>query len=128
MDNEKEHTGKPVEKAGANGRLNPKSWHPVLSAVIGAILGSGGSLGIIFSTPVGQELTRPNPYTSLQAEAAHRDLERRITINEKHRENHPDAALRAQQAAILADIAEGKAERRLIIQNQNRILDRLDDL
>lgn len=109
-------------------RRTDNKWHPVASAVVGAILGSGGSLGVIFSTPIGQELARPNPYTSVQAKTAYDKIDFRLQRLEKHIDNHPDAALRAAIAAVIADVAEGKAERRLIISNQSRILDRLDGL
>ena len=116
------------EPKGSNGRPINGRWHPIASAVVAAILGSGGSIGVIFSTPLGQKLARPNPYTSVQAKSAHEKLNIRVDRLERHVDNHPDAALRAAISSIVADVAEGKAERRLIIANQDRILDRLDKL
>ena len=115
-----------ADTKGSNGRPINGKWHPIASAVVGAILGSGGSIGVIFSTPLGQELARPDPYTSVQAQTAYDKVNFRINRLEKHVDNHPDAALRAAIAAVITDVAAGKAERRLIIANQNRILDRLD--
>ena len=123
MDDNKRHNGKPN---GVNDKFNPKSWHPVLSIVLGSILGSGGSLGVIYATPFGQNITRPNPYTSVQAKVQSDIVAQRMSRLEFHVDNHPDAELRAALGLVIADVAAGKAERSLIIANQNRILDRLD--
>jgi len=74
-----------------DGKFNPKSWHPVLSIVLGSILGSGGSLGVIYATPIGQELTRPNPYTSIDAQIYQAKTDARLDALELHvGDAHPD--------------------------------------
>ena len=76
---------------GVPHRYNPKSWHPILSIVLGSILGSGGSLGVIYATPVGQQLTRPNPYTSIDAQIYQAKTNARLGALELHiGEAHPD--------------------------------------
>lgn len=79
-----------TEKSNVKGP-DPRKWHPILSAVIGAILGGGGSLGVVFSTPLGQELARPNPYTSVEAGIAQAKTDARLTVLEQHvGADHPD--------------------------------------
>lgn len=127
MSQQKEHTERLADNDGAaDGRFNPRSWHPILSIIVGSVLGSSGGLGVLSLTPLGQEITRPNAYTSIQAEAEHKAIDQRLGRLESHVENHPDTELRAAIGLVVADVAAGKAERKLIIQNQNRILDRLD--
>lgn len=81
-----------MEKSnGQDSRLNPKSWHPVLSIVLGSLLGSGGSLGVIYATPIGQEITRPYPYTSIDAKLYETKTDARLEILEQHiGDSHPD--------------------------------------
>lgn len=73
-----------------DGKLNPKSWHPVISIMLGSILGSGGSLGVLYATPVGQEITRPNPYTSIDAKIYETKTNARLNVLEQHVLDHPD--------------------------------------
>ena len=85
-------------------RADARTWHPILSAIIGAILGGGGSLGIVFSTPIGQELTRPNPYTSADHQVYAAKTDARLDILEKHvGPDHPD-----QRSDYEARISENK--------------------
>jgi len=75
MDEKEEHT------KGRNG----SKYTPVAVAVIGAFIGSSGTVALVFNSPVGQEIARPDPFTGTQAAT----LVRRIERIEAHIEKHP---------------------------------------
>ena len=102
-------------------------WHPAAVAIISAIIGSGGGIALVFNTPIGAEIARPDPYTGTQASA----LEQRIGHVESdvnnHISQHPDASLDARLQLAEVDIGRLQAQYELIIANQARILNRLDN-
>lgn len=111
----------------ANGEYDKKRngdiRHPVLAVVLGALLGGGGSIGVFLSTPVGQEFARPDPFTGSQGAKL---IERVGHIEEdvaNHLSHHPDAENQFDRR-----IATLEAQYAIILQNQGRILDRLDSL
>lgn len=68
-------------------------WNPVVIAIVSAIIGSGGGVALVFNTPIGAQITRPDPFTGSQAAS----LESRIGSVERgmsdHLLTHPDRAL-----------------------------------
>ena len=109
----------------ANGEYDKKRngdiRHPVLAVVLGALLGGGGSIGVFLSTPVGQEFARPDPFTGSQGAKL---IQRVSHIEEdvaNHLSHHPDAENQFDRR-----IATLEAQYAIILQNQGRILDRLD--
>ena len=111
----------------ANGEYDKKRngdyRHPVLAVVLGSILGGGGTLGVFLGTPVGQDIARPDPFTGSQGAEL---IQRVIHIEEdvtKHLSHHPDAENQFDRR-----IATLEAQYAIILQNQGRILDRLDSL
>ncbi len=102
------------DKIPVNGRAN----YPIAVAVIGAMLGSSGTVALVFGSPIGSEITRPDPFTGTQAAV----LEDRIKRLEQHIVNHPYDRGHDRRITALEIHYEQ------IIQNQERILDRLDAL
>ena len=43
--------------------------HPLLVALIGTFLGSTGSVALVFNSPIGKEIARPDPFTGAQGAA-----------------------------------------------------------
>ena len=115
-----------------NGSILHVPRNYVVLAIL-TVLGSTSSPFVL--DKLGVNPFRTNPYDSLMAQAQNRENDRRFT-SLAHRvdgleehvkpQNHPDVELRAALAVVIADVAAGKAERKLILANQNRILDRLD--
>ena len=103
-------------------------WTPVLIAVISAALGSSGGIALVFNTPFGEGLARPDPWTATQADARYKQTNARLNNLEGHVRSHPDAELRAEIADLRADYRAFKASQDLIIKNQDRILLKLDSL
>ena len=80
------------EKVVQNSNGNGNKWTPVVIAVVGAFVGSLGTVSVYLGTPLGQEIARPDPFTGRQAAA----LETRIGHLENdlatHFRTHPDKA------------------------------------
>lgn len=51
------------------------SKYPLVVAVLGAFLGSSGSVALVFNSPLGKDLSRPDPFTGSQGAA----LEQRLS-------------------------------------------------
>ena len=80
----------------ANGKehnLKDGNWRNILVAVIGAIIGSSGTVGIFLGTPYGQQVARPDPFTGSQATALTERLGRIEADIYTHKLRHPDRAL-----------------------------------
>ena len=92
-------------------------------AIIGAFLGAGGSTAVVFNTPLGQSLARPDPYTGSEAAA----LEERVSHLEVdfryHITNHPDVTNEFDRR-----ITRLETQIDLILTNQQRIINRLDQM
>ena len=73
-----------------NGKRNGNTWNPVLVGVVSAVLGSGGAISVMFGTPIGQEIARPDPFTGKQGAT----LIERVSHLERdmatHVNTHPD--------------------------------------
>jgi len=105
MDEKSEHTKKP----------NGNKFTPVLVAIIGAFIGSSSTVAVYVNTPLGQKITRPDPFTGSQAAV----LISRI-------EHLEDEAGQVSQLSLRTAVLESQYAN--ILQNQIRILDRLDQL
>ena len=116
------------DKKAQNGRSNGGKWNPALVAIVSAIVGSGSGVALVFNTPFGAQLARPNPYTSIQAEARHKQTDTRLMNLEGHVLNHPDDKLRAAISVLTANQAALVATQQTIITNQDRIWRKLDSL
>jgi hypothetical protein len=105
-----------------NGGLNGNKWtHIFVSAVIAAFSASGG-LYIALGTPVGQSLTRPDPYTGAEGATLEYRLENIEGIIENHITNHPDAINQFDRR-----ITTLEAKMTQILRNQERIIDKLEE-
>ena len=107
---DKEYTPKDVIK-----------WSGILVAIIAAAVGSLGTVSIYLGTPIGQNVARPNPWTSLQATASHKQTDSRLIILEEHVRNHPDRTNQFDRR-----IAVLESQYSTLLLNQQRILDKLD--
>ena len=106
-----------------NKARNGNNRHPVLAVVLGAVLGGSGSIGIFLGTPIGESVARPDPFTGSQgAKLTQRVLHLEEDVG-AHLTHHPDAENQFDRR-----IATLEAKFDVILQNQGRILDRLDSL
>jgi hypothetical protein len=108
------------EKA-QNGKRNGHTWNPVVVGVVSAILGSGGAISLVFGTPVGQQIARPDPFTGKQGAALLERVSHLERDSDNHYRSHADlkfdrriTVLETQYSSILA--------------NQARIMEQLDRL
>ena len=67
---------------GNNGKNGDGAkFSAVLVAIVGAAIGSSGTVAVYLGTPFGEQATRPDPYTGTQGAAIEQrvyDLERRV--------------------------------------------------
>ena len=105
----------------ANNGGNGNKFTPVLVAVIGAFLGSSGTIAVYLGTPVGQQTVRPDPFTGSQATALIQTIDTVKEDIDDHIKFHPD-----RENQFDRRIATLEAQYAIILQNQARILDRLD--
>jgi len=96
-------------------------WTPVLVAIVAAAVGSLGTVSIYLGTPIGQEIARPDPFTGTQASTLIGRIDYLETNIDTHIRSHPDIENRYDRR-----IATLEAQYVIILQNQQRILDRLD--
>jgi len=102
---------------------NGNKWNPVIVGIVGAVLGSSGSIALVFNTPAGQSFVRPDPYTGTQASAlAHRVGEIETDLG-THITTHPDATNQYDRRITTLEV-----QFQQILDNQRRILDRLEKL
>ena len=87
-------------------------------ATLGAIFGgfSGPLLLVKFG---GDSVVRPDPFTGTQGQ----QIEKRVTALESHVDNHPD-----QTGRFDARLTALEAQFTIILNNQERIIRRLDNL
>ena len=104
-----------------NGDVAGSKWHPLAIAVLSALLASGGTIGVVFNTSAGERIARPDPFTGTQGAS----LEERVNHIEgdlgSHLSRHPDETNQFDRR-----IATLEAQYAIILQNQARILDRLE--
>ena len=100
-----------------------RKWTPVAVAVVGAFLGSSGTIAVYLGTPAGQEITRPDPYTGTEGAA----LEHRVNDVEAelngHLGAHPDEMNHFDRRITTLEVQYSQ-----ILANQQRILNRLEAL
>lgn len=96
---------------------NGNKWTPVIVAVVGAFVGSAGTISVYLGTPIGQAVARPDPFTGAQAAI----IERRVTELERHVRYHPDSVNQFDRRITVLE-----TQNKQIIANQERILSRLN--
>ena len=111
MNEEKAHTGK----------RNGNKYLPAVVAIIGAALGSTGTVAIVFNTPFGQSIARPDPFTGTQAASLKAEIMGLREILTRHLDSHPDEVNKFDRRITYLE-----AQTEVIIRNQERMLDRLD--
>ena len=102
-------------------KTNGRKHTPILVAVLGAFLGSSGTIAIYLNTPVGQAVARPDPFTGSQGAALKTRIEHLEEEVSNHTLQHPDQTLQFDRR-----IATLEAQYAIILQNQGRMIDRLD--
>ena len=99
------------------------NWTPIAIAAVSALVGSGGGVALVFNTDLGQNMARPDPFTGSDGAA----LEQRVEHVEQelydHTHNHPDVTNEFDRR-----ITRLETQISIMIQNQERILSRLDKL
>jgi len=86
------------DKNNGNGR----KYTPVLVAIVGAFVGSLGTVSVYLGTPVGQEAVRPDPFTGTEA----RSLESRIDTLERRVDQLPPRELELAVELLRHDLEE----------------------
>ena len=102
---------------------NGTKWHPVLIAILGAILGSSGSIFVVFGTPLGQSVARPDPFTGTQAASLIADIRRVESDIDMHITRHPDKLNQFDRRITTLEVQFSQ-----ILDNQTRILNKLDGM
>ena len=110
------------DKKVQNGKGNGK-YSPLLVAVISAVLGSGGGIALVFNTPAGQSLVRPDPFTGTEARALSAKIAHVESEWDQHVRNHPDVINHFDRRITTLEVQYAN-----IIANQQRIIDRLERL
>jgi len=82
-----------TDKKAQDDRHAGNKWTPVLVAIVGAALGSLGTISIYIGTPAGQKIARPDPFTGSQADALIARIGHLETKINGHMFSHPDRAL-----------------------------------
>ena len=105
-----------------NGGSNGGKWTNLfVPAIIAAISASGG-LYIALGTPVGQNLTRPDPFTGTQASELIYRLDAIEVKIDGHLSNHPDIANQFDRRITTLEVRIDQ-----ILKNQERILNNLEN-
>ena len=110
-----------MEEKKSKVTIHGSKWTPVLVACIGAFVGSSGTVAVYVNTPLGQKITRPDPFTGSQAAALISRIEHLEEDIGNHLDHHPD-----RENQFDRRIATLEAQYAIILANQARILDRLD--
>lgn len=108
-------------KSDYNGKHDGNKWTPLIIAAIGAAIGSLGTVTVVFNTPYGQAVARPDPFTGTQATALTQIVEHIEEDITDHITAHPDQTNRFDRR-----IATLEAQYAIVLANQGRILDRID--
>ena len=106
-----------------NKKPDGSKFNPILVAVVGAFLGSTGTISIFLGTPLGQEVARPDPFTGTQAASLIHRVESAEADISGHMKNHPDVINHFDRRITTLEVQFSA-----IITNQERILRRLEDL
>lgn len=110
------------EKA-QNGKRNGHTWNPVVVGVVSAILGSGGAISLVFGTPVGQQIARPDPFTGKQGAALIERVSHLERDADNHYRAHPDRVNQFDRRITVLETQYSS-----ILANQARIIEQLDRL
>ena len=113
MDNEKAH----------NIPGNGHKFNPIVVAVVSAMLGSGGGVALVFNTPLGQQIARPDPFTGTQAGQLEARLQHVEGEMDAHIRQHPDAVNQFDRRITTLEVQYNG-----IIQYLERIDKKLDRL
>ena len=108
--------------AGEEYNTKDGRWNPAVVGIVCAVLGSSGGVALVFNTPIGEGITRPDPFTGTQGAALISSVVRVESQIDDHLHNHPSDVNQFDRR-----IATLEAQYAIILQNQGRILDRLDD-
>ena len=86
----------------AQNKNDGSKYTPILVAIIGAFLGSSGTIAIYLGTPAAQELARPDPFTGTQG----RSLEERLSTLERRVDQLPPRELELGVSLLRHDLDE----------------------
>ena len=97
------------------------NWNAPAIAIIASVLGSGGGLALVVTSPIGDGITRPDPFTGTEGEALTERVDHTESMIDSHVFAHPDISNQYDRR-----IAVLESQITTILANQERILDRLD--
>ena len=100
---------------------NGNKWNPVVIGIVSAVLGSGGAISLVFGTPIGQNIARPDPFTGSQGAALVERVDNIESEIESHIHNHPSDVNRFDRRITTLEVQYAS-----ILSNQQKIIDRLD--
>ena len=100
---------------------NGNKWNPVIIGIVSAVLGSGGAISLVFGTPIGQNIARPDPFTGAQGASLTARVNNIQSEVESHIHNHPDTVNKFDRRITTLEVQYAN-----ILSNQNKILDRLE--
>jgi hypothetical protein len=106
-----------------NGRSNEHKYNPVVIAIVSAMLGSGGGVALVFNTPLGQQIARPDPFTGTQATSLRLQVENIDDRLTNHLRAHPDEVNQFDRRIVTLEVQYAN-----IISGQLRIIERLDKI
>lgn len=104
-------------------KRNGNKWNPLVVSIISAILAGSGSVYLVFGTPVGQSIARPDPFTGTQARALEHEMEKLESRLTFHIREHPD---RTNQFDRRITVLETQYS--TMISTLRRIEDKLDSI
>ena len=107
----------------SNNGMHGNRWTPIVVAAVGAVIASSGTVALVFNSPLGQEIARPDPFTGSQAATlTERLLHLEREVN-SHAARHPDEVNQFDRRITTLEVQYAA-----IIANQGRIIERLDRL
>ena len=98
-------------------------WTGILVAIVGAVIGSLGTVSVYLGTPVGQEAVAPDRFTGSEAASLVKRINYLETNIDSHIREHPDIENRYDRR-----IAVLESQITALLLNQQRILDKLDGM
>ena len=102
---------------------NGNKWNPALVAIFSAIIGSGGGIALVFNTPVGASIVRPDPFTGAQGLALEHEIEQLEAQMTFHVREHPDRTNRFDRRITILE-----TQYSTMISTLGRIENKLDKL
>ena len=105
-----------------NGLIKSRSLRESLGiAVLGSLIGSIGSVSLVFKTDLGQSIARPDPFTGTQGAALINRVDHLEEELDEHTNRHPDLVNQTDRRITRLETQIG-----LVLENQSRILDNLN--